>query len=300
MVFTVHYEAMAQGYSANTAGDPRVPNWVDLTLPDAWPDRLNFSNPLAVVRLVVSALRSERPLVDLPADLPGADAIPRYILQEFHNLPNGNYSKSITRGYVTWFDRVMLGHMQQSRDAVAAQLGHLDSVLDVGCAGGHMAQALLDAGSRDVWGLDPSPYLLQHAAARYPAVKFVQGIAENTGFRDGRFGGATACFLMHELPPRYLDAALAELRRVIRPGGLLAVIEPSPEQINESLPKLTLRHGWRGIYFGLLARRMHEPFVHAWQKQPIASKLAEFGFRLDEDRNELPIRHILATRLADD
>lgn len=291
---------MGQSFSANSAGDPLVPDWGTLTLPDAWPDRLDFSSPLEVARLVLGALRSKRPLVDLPEGLPGGDSIPPYILQEFHNLPNGNYSKSITRGYVTWFDRVMLGHLQRSREEVAARMSHLDSVLDIGCAGGHMAQALHDAGVADVWGVDPSPYLLQHAAARYPAVKFVQGIAENTGFRDGRFDGVTACFVMHEIPPRYLDASLAELRRVIRPGGMLAVIEPSPEQITEPLFRLTLRHGWRGIYFGLLARRMHEPFVRAWQKLHVASKLAEFGFRLDEDNDELPIRRILATRLADD
>lgn len=291
---------MAQSYSANTAGDPRVPDWGALTLPDAWPDRLDFSSPLEIARLVLGSLRSQRPLVDLPDDLPGRDSIPRYILQEFHNLPNGNYSKSITRGYVTWFDRVMLGYLQRSRDRVAAQMAHLDSVLDVGCAGGHMAQALLDAGVREAWGLDPSPYLLQHAAQRYPDVKFVQGIAETTGFGAGRFDGVTACFVMHEIPPRYLDASLEEMRRVIRPGGMLAVIEPSREQITEPLLKLTLHHGWRGIYFGLLARRMHEPFVRAWQQQHIASKLAEFGFRLDQDRDELPVREILATRLADD
>ncbi len=291
---------MGQSFSANSAGDPLVPDWSAVTLPDAWPDRLDYSSPGQIARLVFSAARSRRPLVDLPADLPGGNAIPRYILQEFHNLPNGNYSKSITRGYVTWFDRVMLGSMQRARTAVAQRLGHLDSILDIGCAGGHMAQAVLDAGASDVWGLDPSPYLLQHAAARYPRVKFVQGIAEDTGFRDGRFDAVTACFVMHEIPPRYLDASLAELRRVIRPGGVLAVIEPSPEQITEPLSRLLLRHGWRGLYFGLLARRMHEPFVRAWQQQHVASKLAEFGFRLDEDRDELPIRQILATRLADD
>ena len=162
-----------------------------------------------------------------------------------------------------------------------------------------MGQALLDAGVPEVWGLDPSPYLLQHAAARYPEVKFVQGIAEKTGFRDDRFSGVTACFVMHEVPPRYLDVSLAELRRILRPGGVLAIIEPSPEQITEPLIRLTLRHGLKGLYFGLLARRMHEPFVRAWQQLDVASKLAEFGFRLEIDKDELPIRQILATRVAD-
>ena len=30
----------------------------------------------------------------------GKDTIPAYVLQEFHNLPNGNYSNSLMRGYI--------------------------------------------------------------------------------------------------------------------------------------------------------------------------------------------------------
>ena len=54
-------------------------------------------------------------------------------------------------------------------------------------------------------GLDPSPYLLRCADARVPRARFVQGLAEQTGFADARFDGIACCFVFHELPPRAAD-----------------------------------------------------------------------------------------------
>jgi ubiquinone/menaquinone biosynthesis C-methylase UbiE len=289
---------MSESWSAISAQDPMVPDWQTVILPDAWPDRLDFRRPTDLWRVLTQPLRRHRPPVDVPAKMPGADMIPRYVLQEFHNLPNGNYSKRLTRGYITGFERVMLGTMGSARREVAAKLSGMNSVLDVGCAGGKMAHALREAGVEDVWGLDPSPYLLQHGANDFPQVKFVQGVAEQTTFADARFDGVTACFLMHELPPRYIDHALEEFSRIVKPGGRLAFIEPSRVQRTLSLPALLFKYGVRGLYFGLLARLLHEPFLNAWHKQDIGQKLAEFGFQLVEDRDELPVRRILATRNA--
>jgi ubiquinone/menaquinone biosynthesis C-methylase UbiE len=81
------------------------------------------------------------------------------VLQEFHNVPNGNYSNALSRGYARGFDIAMLGTMRDTRRRMAEALASCDAVLDVGCGGGASSEALVAAGVREVWGLDPSLWL---------------------------------------------------------------------------------------------------------------------------------------------
>lgn len=119
-----------------------------------------------------------------PDNLMGKELLPKYLQQEFHGIPNGNFSNNITRGYISAFDGTMLGKMKLVRKEMASWFASAESVLDIGCAGGQMAAALTARGIEDVWGLDPSPYLLKHGAKANPNVRFVQGLAEDLPFSD--------------------------------------------------------------------------------------------------------------------
>jgi ubiquinone/menaquinone biosynthesis C-methylase UbiE len=277
--------------------DPPVVAWSELALPDGWPDRLDLRKPWHLWAVLRKALFRKLRQVQLPDGLPLNAPVPKYALQEFHNLPNGNYSKKFTSGYSTGFDVVMLGEMRRARGAMARTLAASGSVLDVGCGAGHSSQTLAASGIAEVWGLDASPYLLQHAARRYPGVRFVQGIAERTGFGEGRFDAVSACYLFHEIPPRFGDEALAEFRRVLRPGGRLAILEPAGEQFFGRPLELWRRHGWKGIYFWWLARFVHEPYVLAWHRRDVGAWLAAKGFRLLSDEPLFPSRLIVAERV---
>lgn len=279
------------------AGRP-LTDWANIPLPDCWPDRLNLWHPRDLWQLARHALGLTKTPVELPAGVPGAERIPKYILQEFHNLPNGNYSRRFTRGYITGFDRVMLGEIGKSHRRIAAQLAGQDdvrhgSVLDAGCGGGGLAGVLQAAGIAEVWALDPSPYLLQHAAQDWPGIHFVQGVAEDTGFADAQFAAITACFLLHEIPPRYLQRCLAEFARILRPGGWLAVCEPSPVQFTSNLLAICRHYGWRGVYFHLLARFLNEPFLAAWHQQDLPALFAAHGFEVLDHDVGVPMRHLL-------
>lgn len=273
--------------------DPIAPDWAQVDLPDAWPDQLRLRNPLHLWRLMRTLL-GERRRVQLPPGMPGADDLPKYLLQEFHHLPNGNYSKQLTHGYITGFDRLMLGHMRHARRRMMQALRDCHSVLDIGTAGGRTAHAAWEHSARDVWGIDPSPYLLQHAARRFPQLRFIQGTAERLPFPDARFDAITACFVLHEMPPRYIAQALRECRRVLKPGGLLSICEPAPSQVQSSLVTLWKRHGFAGVYFGVLARLVHEPFLRSWHRLDMARELAAAGFALRSDEEHFPSRHVLA------
>jgi ubiquinone/menaquinone biosynthesis C-methylase UbiE len=289
---------MANHTSLSPGSDPVVPDWALLDLPDTWADQIDFRRPRDWLRFARSILGKRRVPVELPEQLPGREGIPKYVLQEFHSLPNGNYSKKITRGYISGFDRAMLGSMAERREQVVEALRHCRSVLDVGCAGGRTGAALKRAGVPDVWGIDPSPYLLQHAARDYPEVRFVQGVAENNGFGAERFDGLAVCFLFHEIPLRYLHKALAEFRRILEPGGLVAICEPSPEQVCKRSWQLFREYGLRGVYFRWLAHFVFEPFMESWHRSADSSDIfTQYGFECVSDVPSMPLRHILLKKV---
>lgn len=287
-------------FLSNTADlrpqDPQVPDWHQLVLPETWPDTLNFRHPATWVQLLSHALGIKRQRVHLPEGVPGRDIIPRYVLQEFHNLPNGNYSHHITRGYISSFNRVMLGHISRAHQRIADALSHGESALDAGCGGGGLAGALQAKGVHDVWGIDPSPYLLRHAANDWPGIRFVQGIAEHTHFADARFDGIGACFLLHEIPGKHLHASLREFHRILKTDGLLAICEPSPLQLQLPLSTMVKQWGWQGLYFYLFARKVFDPFVEFWHRQDIATLMQQHGFEVLHDDVGMPIRYILVRK----
>ncbi len=257
---------------------------------DTWPDALQLRSASGLWRFLRAVLRRKRGKVSLPPGLPGAESLPRYLLQEFHNLPNGNYSRRFSRGYITGFDRSMLGTTHAARRWLAHALGGAQSVLDVGTGGGHTARVLKDTGVPEVWGLDPSPYLLKHAAADHPDIKFLNGLAEDLPFSAGRFDGISVCFLLHEMPPKYIRAALASFHRVLTADGRLVIAEPSEQQLQPiRWRELLQRRGWRRLYFRALASFVHEPYLLAWHRLDKKKLFQEAGFELIECRRASPI-----------
>lgn len=101
------------------------------------------------------------------------------------------------------------------------------NILDVGCGTGDDALALAErvAPGGRVTGLDTSASLVTEAQRRAPeVVDFRTGDAEALPFPDGVFDGVRADrVLMHVPDPA---AAVAEMARVVRPGGRVVVTEP--------------------------------------------------------------------------
>jgi len=270
-------------------GDPVTIQCKDSALPDAWPDR-----PIATFRRILSTLLFGGGAVELPAQLPGRDALPDYLLREFHRVPNGYYSRLLVRGYERGFERAMLGSMDRNRDWLARAVQGRQAVLDIGCGSGKVIGAVAQTGVRDLWGLDASPYQLCIAAADFPEVSFVQGLAENMPFEDARFDAVTACFLFHELPAEMQDAVLLEVRRVLKPGGLLAISEPSPMQLSTANPFTLFRlAGLRGWYFALLARFVTEPYVEQWHARDLRAWAECQGFTVQQDAQGIPFRQLI-------
>jgi demethylmenaquinone methyltransferase/2-methoxy-6-polyprenyl-1,4-benzoquinol methylase len=97
-----------------------------------------------------------------------------------------------------------------------------DRVLDACCGTGELALAAERAGGR-VTGLDFSGRMLERARGKSSSVEWVQGDLTSLPFEDGSFDAATVGFGIRNVPD--LEAGLAELARVLRPGGRLGVLE---------------------------------------------------------------------------
>jgi ubiquinone/menaquinone biosynthesis C-methylase UbiE len=192
----------------------------------------------------------------------------------------------------------MLGQMTRARRRLAGYLAGSRSALDVGTGGGGTAAALRESGIAEVWGIDPSPYMLQHAASDHLDLRFVQGLAERTSFPDERFDAVAVCFVLHEIPVRHLGRCLGELRRILKPGGRIAICEPSSAQLVGSFWSQLFRHGLSRAYFHLLARFVYEPFVRAWHRADVGALLRDAGFERISDEDEPPLRFLFARKVT--
>ncbi|HTP23582.1 MAG TPA: class I SAM-dependent methyltransferase [Solirubrobacteraceae bacterium] len=103
-------------------------------------------------------------------------------------------------------------------------------VVDVGCGGGALVRALTDRGAH-VTGVEISESQLaaaiEHDDGR--GARYLVGRAEHLPFDDASVDIAVFMRSLHHVPQADLDAALAEARRVIRPGGAVYVAEPLAE-----------------------------------------------------------------------
>ena len=97
-----------------------------------------------------------------------------------------------------------------------------DAVLDACCGTGDLAIAAERAGGR-VTGLDFSEQMLVRARAKSDSVEWVLGDVTALPFDDATFDAVTVGFGIRNVPD--LDVGLAELARVLRPGGRAACLE---------------------------------------------------------------------------
>lgn len=139
-------------------------------------------------------------------------------------------------GARTWAD---IQEMQQAPfyeaafDAIGVDAS--TKLLDAGCGAG-LAMERARARGADVSGLDASAGLLEIAKERMPLVDLRQGDIEELPYDDNTFDAVTAFNAVQfaEDP----TAALAQLKRVCRPGGRVAVATWAPAEENDMKPIL--------------------------------------------------------------
>src|SRR5262245_9966301 len=110
-----------------------------------------------------------------------------------------------------------------TRAILALQPG--EHVLDIGSGPGFLAAEMAEEVGAEgrVVGLDPSESMLAMGARRGAPVEYVEGDALALPFADGTFDAAVATQVYEYV--RDMPAALAEARRVLKPGGRLLILD---------------------------------------------------------------------------
>ena len=106
-----------------------------------------------------------------------------------------------------------------------AGLANGEKILDVGCGTGSLTFALAKAADLgEISAIDYSPVFVEAANRRNtdPRIKIRQADACALPFEDGRFDRALALLVLHFVPEP--GKAMAEMRRTVRPGGVVAAV----------------------------------------------------------------------------
>ncbi len=173
-----------------------------------------------------------------------------------------------------------------------ATLTGAERVLDVACGTGDLSRAFADGGADRVVGLDFTPPMLEIARAKRlhargggdELISYVDGDAMALPFDDGSFDVVSIAFGIRNVSDP--DRALAEFRRVLRPGGRVIVLEfgrPSPAPVRWAndlyctaiMPRTaTLISGDRTGAYRYLPRSV-ETF---WERPEMTAALGRAGF----------------------
>ena len=100
-------------------------------------------------------------------------------------------------------------------------------ILDIGCGTGNFAGQLAAEGAEAV-GVDPGVDAIRAATAAVPQAKFFEGVAEALPFDNATFDIGVMINALHHVPEMAMQAALGEAARVIRPNGVVIIVEPLP------------------------------------------------------------------------
>jgi ubiquinone/menaquinone biosynthesis C-methylase UbiE len=153
------------------------------------------------------------------------------IAQEFDRY-NTSYKEAVNAALsfsgleVDFFTRVKAGYLLDLLGETFGDSAGLD-VLDVGCGVGNY-HALVKPKVKSLSGVDVSSACVARAVAAHPDVSYAAYDGERLPYDDETFDAAFTICVMHHVPPPAWPGFVAEMARVLRPGGLALVFEHNP------------------------------------------------------------------------
>jgi len=166
---------------------------------------------------------------------------------------------------------VGLGQRFRAQTLRHAALQTGERVLDVGCGTGVLtclAAAAVGPQGRAV-GIDPAARMIavaqRKATQTHSPAEFHVGVIERLPFADASFDVVLSSLMLHHLPPELKRAGLAEVYRVLRPGGRLVVVD--------------LDHPGHPLWWLLFGPWLFEPMIADNLRGRIPQYLEAAGFK---------------------
>ena len=153
-----------------------------------------------------------------------------------HSVEGPAQTEGVLIRWAPYYDFVTnLMTLGQARRLRIATVNHAlivpgDSVLDVGCGTGEVTLAAkARAKQGNVYGIDPAPEMIavarNKAARKKLDIDFRVGVIESLPFADASLDVVTSSLMMHHLPEDLKARGLAEIYRVLKPGGRLLIAD---------------------------------------------------------------------------
>jgi len=216
--------------------------------------------------------------------------LPPYARRNYHFQTGGYASEESAELYEHQVEILFSGSADAMRRLVIAPLrrqlksqdGEGLHFLEIGAGTGRLSRFMKMAFPKARFVVsDMSPEYLKKAREQlqdFKRVDFVQAWGEKLPFQDQVFDVVYSCFLFHELPRETREEVLKESRRVLKPEGLLGVVDSI--QTGDA-PEFE----WA---LQLFPQDFHEPFYKNYQIHPLEEALKKSGFALlEKDRGFL-------------
>jgi 2-polyprenyl-6-hydroxyphenyl methylase/3-demethylubiquinone-9 3-methyltransferase len=163
---------------------------------------------------------------------------------------------------------VRFGYFRRICESERVSGRRLESVLDVGCGGGLLAEEFAKAGFT-VSGVDPARESLEcakgHASAGGLTIDYREGAGESLPFPDASFDLVTCCDVLEHVDD--VARVLQEIGRVLRSGGVF-FYDTINRTFASKLIAINVSQEWRATAF-------NEPGTHVWERFITPPELAE-------------------------
>lgn len=234
-------------------------------------------------------------------DIPAVDKkrFPPYYRRTFHWQTDGYFSEHSAEVYELGVELLFRGTADVMRRQVIPPITRFVRerggaerlrLLDVACGTGRtLHQLAMTHPAMQLHGVDLSPDYIRVARRRLADVPELTLAVENgeaLPWADATFDVVTSTYLFHELPRNARRNVVREMRRVVKPGGLL-VLEDSA-QLSESAEIATALHEF--------PREFHEPFYEDYLEDDLAALVTECGFAAPTTETHLVAKVVTSRR----
>jgi ubiquinone/menaquinone biosynthesis C-methylase UbiE len=190
---------------------------------------------------------------------------PDYYVQPFHGYDDGNMNwlaakeaEAATYSMATSYWKNLTPYQSQDwmRQNITTKVqdyinkftfeNKISQVLDIGCSIGISTEYIQNHFNESkVYGLDLSPYFVALGNYRVNSsnlsFEIIHGNAESMPFQDNKFDLIMSNFLLHEVPPIPTDNIIKDCYRILKPGGILAIIDLNTDKLQNNFLVSTFR-----------------------------------------------------------